>query len=120
MRRRPESARAVLSVLKQKPAAEKSSGVPVPVQPAVGLVILSTAFGGGGCPRRVDVTEFVARAEQLAGEVRAGMTDPTNKVTKSMATFIEKRVSGLMSLLVAATGRIGRLSGECAGLRSAQ
>lgn len=90
------------------------------VRPAVArLVVPATAFGGKGPPRRVGLSDLVARAELLAGEVRAGMMEPTNKVSKGVSSYIEERLAGIMSLLVAATGRVENLTGECAGLRSA-
>lgn len=99
--------------------AEQGSGAGAPTRPEAVLVVPATAFGGGRPPRRMRASELVARAEQLVGEVRSGMMDPTNKVSKGMASYIEDRVSGIMSLLVAATGRVANLAGECAGLRSA-
>lgn len=87
---------------------------------ATDLVVPATAFGGGEGPsRRVELEEVVARAEQLASEVRSGVMDPANKVAKSVASYVEERLAGIMSLLVAVTGRVHGLTGECVGLRTA-
>lgn len=61
----------------------------------------------------------MARVEQLAGEVRSSTLKPDNKVVKAVAAYIEERLSGMMSLLVALSGRVEHLEGECAGLRAA-
>ncbi|XP_043288833.1 translation initiation factor IF-2-like [Venturia canescens] len=97
------------------PAAPAAAPAPTTVE----LQVPSTAFGGEGPVRKVNVTELVARAEQLAKEVRDFTKDPANRINKSVASFIEDRFSGVLSLLVAATGKIEGLRGECFGLRFA-
>lgn len=71
------------------------------------LVVPATAFDGRGGPsRRVQLEQVVTRAEQLASELRSEIMEPVNKVAKSVASYIEERWSGIMSLLVAVTGKV--------------
>lgn len=117
---KPMSLPAALDVIgtMPRPRAAGDGGTPLVCQ---GITVSVPALASGGAPMTAVLTpsEVMARAEGLAAEARHFMADPANKVNRGAAVHLDGAMSGLVSLLGAAVGRLEGLVGECAAVRLA-